>query len=84
MIWNGYALAKPALARVIELLDGLGPLEELALVHTHAPEEVEALRRKASYLIPEGALSPPAEVTSVIGTHIRPGVVGFVAIKARK
>jgi DegV family protein with EDD domain len=75
---------KAALARVIELLSGLGSLEELALVHTHAPEEAEALGREASYLDPEGVLSLSAEATPVIGTHIGPGAVGFVAIKARE
>jgi fatty acid-binding protein DegV len=75
---------KAALARVIELLSELGPLEELALVHTHAPEEAEALGREARFLDPEGVMSLSAEVTPVIGTHIGPGVVGFVAIKSRE
>jgi DegV family protein with EDD domain len=74
---------KAALARVIDLLEGLGPLEELALVHTHAPEEAEILARQASHLIPEGAVSLSAEVTPVIGTHIGPGAVGFIAVQAR-
>jgi len=74
---------KAALARVLELLEGLGPLEDLALVHTHAPEEAEALGRRASHLVPEGASSLSAEVTPVIGTHIGPGAVGFIAIQAR-
>ena len=73
-----------ALARVVDLLGGLGPLEELALVHTHAPEEAEALGSEARYLDLEGALSLSAEVAPVIGTHIGPGAVGFVAIKARE
>ena len=75
---------KAALARVVDLLGGLGPLKELALVHTHAPEEAEALGREARHLDPEGALSLSAEVTPVIGTHIGPGAVGFVAIQARE
>ena len=74
---------KAALARVVDLLEGLGPLEELALVHTHAPEEVGALARQASHLIPGGAASMSAEVTPVIGTHIGPGAAGFIAVKAR-
>ena len=74
---------KAALARVVELLAGLGPLEELALVHTHAPEESEALARMAGNLIPGEAASLSAEVTPVIGTHIGPGAVGFVAVQAR-
>jgi len=75
---------KAALARVVELLRGLGSLEELALVHTHAPEEAEALGCEAGSLAPGGGFSLSAEVTPVIGTHIGPGAVGFVAIKARE
>jgi DegV family protein with EDD domain len=71
-----------ALARVLELLDELGPLEDFALVHTHAPEEADALGREASRLVPEHVPSLSAEVTPVIGTHIGPGAVGFVAVKA--
>lgn len=74
---------KAALARVLELLEGLGPLEDLALVHTHAPEEAEALGHRAAHLFPEGASALSAEVTPVIGAHIGPGTVGFIAIQAR-
>ena len=75
---------RAALARVIELLRGLGPLEELALVHTHAPEETEALGREAMHLAPRGELTMMAEVAPVIRTHIGPGAVGFVAVRARQ
>jgi len=75
---------KAALARVIELLSGLGPLEELALVHTHAPEAAEALGQEVGHLVPQDTLSLRAEVTPVIGTHIGPGAVGFIAIQARQ
>lgn len=74
---------KQALARVVELVRGLGPLEELSLVHTHALQEAEALGREIGHLFPEGGLALSAEVTPVIGTHIGPGAVGFVAIQAR-
>jgi DegV family protein with EDD domain len=80
---EGVRTRKAALARVVELLAGLGPLEELALVHTLAPEEAEALARMAGNLIPGGAASLSAEVTPVIGTHIGPGAMGFVAAQAR-
>ena len=73
---------KAALDRVMELLTDLGPLEELALVHTHAPEEAEALASQASRLIPGGKADLSAEVTPVIGTHIGPGAVGFIAVQA--
>jgi DegV family protein with EDD domain len=71
---------KQALARVIELADALGPLEQLTVVHTHAPEEALRLREQAGYLFPEGDSPLFAEVTPVIGAHIGPGAVGFVAV----
>jgi DegV family protein with EDD domain len=74
---------KAALARVVELLGELGPLEDVALVHTHAPDEAAALARQAKHLISEGTVSLSAEVTPVIGTHIGPGAAGFIAIQAR-
>jgi DegV family protein with EDD domain len=74
---------KRAIERLIELVSELGPLEELALVHTQAPEKAEALRQQARQLFPEGAVHFSAEVTPVIGAHIGPGTVGFVCIKAR-
>ena len=74
---------KGALDRVIELLAELGSLEELALVHTHAPEQAEALWRQARSHFAWDSMTLSAEVTPVIGTHIGPGAVGFVAIRAR-
>jgi DegV family protein with EDD domain len=75
---------KAALARVIELLGELGALEELALVHTHAPEQAEDLRRQAHVFFAGDSAPFSAEVTPVIGTHIGPGAVGFVAVQARE
>lgn len=73
-----------AMKRLIELTERLGPLEELALVHTHAPERAESLGQQARILFPEGRTPLSAEVTPVIGVHIGPGAVGFVAIQARR
>jgi DegV family protein with EDD domain len=74
---------KQALARVIGLVEALGPLERLTVVHTHAPEEAKRLREQAAPLFPEGDSPLFAEVTPVIGAHIGPGAVGFVAITQR-
>jgi fatty acid-binding protein DegV len=73
-----------AIERLLELTTELGPLEELTVVHTHAPDRAEALRQQARQLFPSD--EPPlfAEVTPVIGAHIGPGAAGFVAIKARQ
>jgi DegV family protein with EDD domain len=72
-----------AMDRVKELVTELGPLERLSLVHTHALDRAVSLQRKAVHLFPGG--DPPffAEVTPVIGAHIGPGAVGFVAVRAR-
>jgi DegV family protein with EDD domain len=73
-----------AIKRVIELVEEVGPLEELALVHTHAPEEAETLRQRSAHLFPAGRAPLFAEVTPVIGTHIGPGAVGFACVAAPK
>ncbi len=73
-----------ATGRLVELVSELGPLEELALVHTHAPERADALRGQAQDLFPSGRVPLSAEVTPVIGVHVGPGAVGFVAVKARE
>lgn len=70
------------LDRMIELVRELGPLEELALVHTNAPSRAVALHRQARDLFPEDKEPLSVEVTPVIGTHVGPGAVGLVAVRA--
>jgi DegV family protein with EDD domain len=69
-----------AIRRLLQLVHDLGPLEQLAIVHTNAPQEAAALHRRAQVLIPEGTEPIYAQVTSVIGAHIGPGAVGFVCV----
>lgn len=73
---------KRAVERMITLVRELSPLEELALVHTHAPSQAAALREQAAALFPRNQVPLFAEVTPVIGAHIGPGAVGFVAVQA--
>ena len=68
--------------RLLELVEDLGGLEQLAFVHTHAPEALAELQREAAFLVPEGVTPLVGEVTPVIGAHIGPGAVGFSVIKA--
>jgi len=68
--------------RLLEMVEELGKLEQLAFVHTHAPEKLASLQEKAAYLVPEGIIPLVGEVTPVIGSHIGPGAVGFSVIKA--
>lgn len=71
-----------ATQRLLDILEDLAPLEELALVHTHAPEKIRKLRERARHLFPEGKDPFEAEVTPVIGTHIGPGAAGFACVAA--
>lgn len=73
-----------AMDRVLELTANLGPLQELTVVHTHGAERAEALRQRGRPLFPSDETPLFAEVAPVIGAHIGPGAVGFVAVKARQ
>jgi DegV family protein with EDD domain len=72
-----------AMKRLLQLLSEVGPLERLAIVHTNAPQKAAALHERARSLIPAGIEPVYGQVTPVIGSHIGPGAVGFVAT-ARK
>ena len=72
-----------ATKRLISLLSDLVPLEQVALVHTHAADRAEDLRQRAQHLLPEGE-TPSVDITPVIGAHIGPGAVGFACVTARE
>jgi DegV family protein with EDD domain len=74
---------KGAIERVKSLVRELGPLENLYVVHTHALDRARLLQQEADELFPAQDATFFAEVTPVIGAHIGPGAVGFVAIEAR-
>jgi DegV family protein with EDD domain len=69
-----------AIEWLMDRLTNLHPFEELALVHTNAPDKVEAFRQRASPFLPSGKEPITAEVTPIIGTHVGPGAVGFSCI----
>jgi len=68
--------------RLLELVEEKGKLEELAFVHTHAPEKIANLQEVAAHFVPQGLKAMVGEVTPVIGAHIGPGAVGFSFIQA--
>lgn len=68
-----------AMKRLIEMLTAIGPLERVAIVHTHAPEFVAELRARATHLLPVGDILTE-DITPVIGAHIGPGAVGFAVV----
>jgi DegV family protein with EDD domain len=71
-----------SLKRVVEMLAKAGPLERVAMVHTHAsPEILAKLHSMAAYLLPQGAILS-VDITPVIGAHIGPGAVGFAIVQS--
>jgi DegV family protein with EDD domain len=64
---------------VRDLLQERAPFERVALVHTHAHEKAEGLRKMCADLLPQGQLLS-VDITPVIGANIGPGAVGFAVI----
>lgn len=75
--------SRRAIERLLTLVREVSPLEELALVHTHAPARAAELEKQAATLFPEDRVPLSVEVTPVIGAHIGPGAAGFAAVRAR-
>lgn len=71
-----------AIQRLLEMLQRVGPLERLAIVHTHAPERVAELRSRSAHLLPSDDFLT-ADITPVIGSHIGPGAFGFAVVGAQ-
>ena len=71
-----------AYKRMYELLKERAPFERIALVHTHAHEQVDSLLEYVQDLLPTSDLSS-VDITPVIGAHIGPGAVGFACVSAK-
>lgn len=75
--------SKQAVARMLQLAADLAPLEDLALLHSHASEtEIAAFREKTSFLHPEGPPPLAVELTPALGVHIGPGAIGIACVSA--
>ena len=73
-----------AVQRVIQLGTELGPLENLAVVHTSAPERAESVCELARSLVPQDVEPLYGQVSPVIGAHIGPGTVGLVCVTKKQ
>lgn len=74
---------KRALNHIVEFVRNLGPLEQIALVHTNAPQEATYLYQNSKDLFSGSETPLSVNVTPVLGANIGPGVVGFSCIAAR-
>jgi DegV family protein with EDD domain len=70
------------MARVIRLVEELGPLEQIGIVHANAPQRAQEIRRQANHLFLPGTEPWVVDITPVIGTHIGPGAVGLAVVQA--
>jgi DegV family protein with EDD domain len=64
--------------RLTEMLVSLGPLERLAILHTNIEDQAHEFLASLDVKIPTSALV--VNVTTVIGTHVGPKALGFVAV----
>ncbi len=72
-----------AFERLRSQIDALGDLEVLTVLHSNAPELAEQFMQQ----LPPLNLSEPVttiHVTPILGTHVGPGGIGFVAIQRKK
>lgn len=80
---EGMRTRQGATHKLVEIIEEIGPLERVALLHSHAPALVEQLQQRAQRLLPPGEIFV-VDITPVIGVHTGPGAVGFVGIAAKK
>jgi len=65
--------------RILEILREQGRLERLVLLHTNAEHRASQLLEDYKSSLPD---VPLINVTTVIGTHVGPNGLGFVAVRA--
>ncbi len=70
-----------AIDRLIELARDLAPFDDLAVMHTHAPQLAEELARKLSAVHPRGNILI-AETGVAMGTHTGPNSLGLCGVVA--
>jgi DegV family protein with EDD domain len=71
-----------AVRRMVELVERLGPLERIDLVHANAAQQAAALYERIKHLSPPGHSPLTVRVTPVIGAHVGPGCFGVACIQA--
>jgi DegV family protein with EDD domain len=65
--------------RLISLLEERIPIEQFALLHTHAHEKAEEFKDRIKDYLPTGEIFS-MDITPVIGAHLGPGAVGYAIV----
>lgn len=71
-----------AIQRLVEMTAELSPLQELCILHSTTPNDLETLQEKLSPLVPAEAVIT-SRFGPVIGTHVGPGALGVGVRRAR-
>jgi len=72
-----------AFQRLIDLTQDVGALDNLALVHSNAPQTAEKLWERIKSLFPELPTPISVNVTPVLGAHLGPNAVGFAMVRKK-
>ncbi len=72
---------KGSVTQLLHILKELGHVERLCLVHSNAPERAQMLYEAAKEFFPTDQEPYTVDITPVLGAHVGPGVLGFVAVK---
>ena len=72
---------KKALAHLRQLLEEMGPVQELAVLHTQEPELAGQFADDIADLFPRERMAI-VEVGTIVGTHVGPGGIGVACVLA--
>lgn len=72
---------KGSMDHLLNILKSLGPLEKVGLVHTNAIDRTQQLFELAAPLLPANIDPYTVDVTPVLGSHLGPGMFGFVVVQ---
>lgn len=72
-----------AVARLLECAADLQPLEQVAVLHTHAWERAKSLQAALKERIAHGMNVSVSEATPVLGVHVGPGGVGLACLRGQ-
>lgn len=70
---------RKGIARLVSLLHGLAPLKRLAILHTNSFDDARQMLAAVPVVLTEPLV---VNVTTVIGAHVGPKGLGFVAVTA--
>ncbi|MCC7446467.1 MAG: DegV family protein [Anaerolineae bacterium] len=68
---------------LVEMAHQQAPLERLAVGHTNFPAGADGLLAKLTDIAPPPPNTITIEVTTALGTHAGPGLIGFVSVRKK-